>query len=1445
MNNQIDMSDHIKKGADKMVDALGNVGKAVESLSQKVDDLSGKNATINITTNMGDATEDVAQLTDAINKLLDGFKQSNKAKYFQSFENATIDVKTQWNALVSQIENDKRNGTFDINNLYSTKNGGKQTELLRYANAFEALGGNLADINPQIDEFVSKMREAMKAATLDKNGKSTYQFNVSDFKEAFVVFKELEPLVKQLQEAGGEIKGLNFSAWSSFAPQKQDVSEIANLVLEMGMNAQTASESAVEAYEKQGQAAEEAAQKIEKLTQAEMERKLKAEHERGKVNEWQYDFSYDEDKLQKYADKLEELKQAQEQALYMATAYQNRVANGEETDRWGNSNQESMERQIRLYHEYADAIEFVQEKLRESIQNYSPAAEGDNAKELNALVLILRDLHGEIVKISSAFQSFNTEGLSTFLSSIKELGGTNSIIDAQQFQELNEMFKKIESSLDSVKNVLVDVGDGEEFSPLLKVIGSVQDSVKELSESVSKINLNVNMDLGSEVNERLNQKVSKSMNRQLEAYRSLFNAMKSTGKTNKEMLRFFEPEDASISEIIGAYKEVISKAEKQFGKDTYKSKLGKGYDDYLKEVRNATDQFNRATSKKKTDNPLGDLFGKNELMEISSQLGIIADKLDQVVLSATEFKNTFTGSLNVTSSIDDVEKLTNKVKELEEELSKVQTSSTSTESRKLKISSRVNTPQVVAASINATTPNLADESNETSKVADSMLEAANAKEKFAQANKLVEESAKASSTAIKTEADAAKEMSNNVSTSDHKLANQIANKREQSLIRQQKESEKLIEAQAKASNKALEAEYKDRAALAEEMAKGREQAELARKAEEKRQQIAENNAINKELRKELELREKNNEEIKKGLENSIKSSEDKVSGYQNKLNNILVNRKKFQYNTDYNQEIAALEQKIAEFNKQKGLQIVSEEQANELNRLEREIKEMLDTLNAHTKNFDFQLVDVEDIYKQKEAIAKILNENTAMPAGLKELFRSLSQEYQIVIDNRDVLGTVTNVSALNEKLAEYKYRLQESGKTGNSVFTLMGKKIKGITAQFFAMYLSVYDLFNLLRRGYQNVAEIDKQMIELEKVSDMSGSRLEQSFRNSAEAAKDLGSTISDVISATADWSRMGYDADAAEELARVATLYKNVGDGIDVDTANESLISTLQGFQLDASEAESIVDKFNEVANNYAIDSAGIGEALKRSAASFNVANTDLSESIALITATNTVVQDPESVGTMWKTVSARIRGAKTELEDMGEDTEGMVESTSKLRDLVKGMTGFDIMEDENTFKSIYEIIVGIGKEWENLNDVDRAGLLEALAGKRAGNSLAAALQNYELIEKAYATAEGSAGSAMREQEKWEQGLEAKTNKLKASLEELSTTVLDSDFLGGAIDAGRTLIEVFTALIDKAGVIPTVLAGVGTAFGVKSLASGNGRHGKTSPVSMSMPLAMSPIMDT
>ena len=180
--------------------------------------------------------------------------------------------------------------------------------------------------------------------------------------------------------------------------------------------------------------------------------------------------------------------------------------------------------------------------------------------------------------------------------------------------------------------------------------------------------------------------------------------------------------------------------------------------------------------------------------------------------------------------------------------------------------------------------------------------------------------------------------------------------------------------------------------------------------------------------------------------------------------------------------------------------------------------------------------------------------------------------------------------------------------------------------------------------------------------------------------------------------------------------------------------------------------------------------------------------------------------------------RLAKADLEEMGEDTSDMAHSTSDLRDLVKAITGFDIMENETQFKSIYDIVVGIGKEWDKISDVDRSALLQKLAGKAQGNALAAALESPELIEQAYQIAEGSEGSAMREQEIWEESIDARIQKMKASLEVLASDVLDSDMFKALIDGATKLIDLVDTLINEFGSLSTIISGIGSFAFFKSI---------------------------
>lgn len=247
-----------------------------------------------------------------------------------------------------------------------------------------------------------------------------------------------------------------------------------------------------------------------------------------------------------------------------------------------------------------------------------------------------------------------------------------------------------------------------------------------------------------------------------------------------------------------------------------------------------------------------------------------------------------------------------------------------------------------------------------------------------------------------------------------------------------------------------------------------------------------------------------------------------------------------------------------------------------------------------------------------------------------------------------------------------------------------------------------------------------------------------------------LKTTISDLISSTADFARLGFDFDASQELAEVANIYNVVSDDIDsIETATQSIVSTMAAFDVVASDSISIVDKLNEVSNHYAISSGGLGDALTRSASSMAAANNTLDETIALITAANTVVQDPDSVGNAFKTMSMRIRSATTELEAAGLDTEGMAESTAALRAEIKTLSGIDIMIDDDNFKSTYQIMDELSAKWSELTDIQQASITELIAGKRQGNIMSALMENFDIARGALKTSLGSEGSAIEEHEK------------------------------------------------------------------------------------------------
>lgn len=553
--------------------------------------------------------------------------------------------------------------------------------------------------------------------------------------------------------------------------------------------------------------------------------------------------------------------------------------------------------------------------------------------------------------------------------------------------------------------------------------------------------------------------------------------------------------------------------------------------------------------------------------------------------------------------------------------------------------------------------------------------------------------------------------------------------------------------------------------------------------------------------------------IQAALTSEYKSMNDGLADYEAKMRSFN-SRKPEDRSSDYSTALKgytdALERYRNELQKiQNHPELINETEINNLKNMRNELDKAATSLKGIEKGSTAISRD-----KMISKISDYMKKNSAMSKEFKSELEGLIQKLK-------TLGAEADTTRIADEFFKITQRIREAGQEGKKFWDVVKEKAWYGLAGTIGTYFGFNDIIQYGRQAAQIVTNINSKVIDLAKVSEASSDQIYKDFNSYAKIAKDIGGTISDTIEATAAWSKNGYNIPDSKELARVSELYKNVGDNIDIQGANESLISTLKGFQLQADQAEHIVDVFNEVSNNEAISSSGIGTALQRSAASFNAANTSLEKSVALITATNSVLQDEEKTGNMWKTVSARLRGADAELKSMGEDTEGMVESTSKLRDLIKGMTGFDIMKDENTFKDIYDIVLGIGEKWDSLSDVNRASLLEKLAGKNQSNALAAALSNIDVLKKSYQEALNANGSAMREQEEYQKSIQYSIDQTKAKLEELSNDFMSSDFLKGAIDAGGKLVDILDLIVNKLGVIPTMATALGAALSFNNVGRG------------------------
>lgn len=555
--------------------------------------------------------------------------------------------------------------------------------------------------------------------------------------------------------------------------------------------------------------------------------------------------------------------------------------------------------------------------------------------------------------------------------------------------------------------------------------------------------------------------------------------------------------------------------------------------------------------------------------------------------------------------------------------------------------------------------------------------------------------------------------------------------------------------------------------LAETMGKLNEKSQTRVKSEanaaELKQAQAINNALNEQYKKQLSL---NN--LKEQLASKIN-----IASNNSLIDDATINKLKNQLNsitTDSStKEINELKNAINNLSSSDS-GIIRVQQA--IIRLEEKISSI--------KNNKIDLINSNDLSELRTAeseLEKLKGMLTSLKGG--EVINGRAISNQINIANNSV-GTLSNSFAdLNTS----------------------GSRLSSTMRDIFAYAIGgtgIYAVINSVKNASDVVIELNKNMVDLKKVTDETEETYNNFLKNMHSVALELGTQSSAMVNATTNWAKTGKNLQEASKLAENTVLLTKVGDVENVDTAQTYMLPALQAFNIEAEKSITLIDKYNNISNNMATTVNDVGDAMSKSASSMSVAGNSLEQTIALIaTAESQTKLGGAEVGTALKTLSMRLATFK--------DTE-TGEVIPQMAEKIKELSGVDITDINGQLKNTYDIYTEIGRVYKDLDQNTQMQLNEILGGKLRGNIVSAILSNVSELQRAYDLANNSAGSAMNEFEKYQEGIEYSIDRLKEQVNGLYTSFMNSDFLKGLTDGVADAIGMFNKLVGTIGSFPTTM---------------------------------------
>ena len=388
----------------------------------------------------------------------------------------------------------------------------------------------------------------------------------------------------------------------------------------------------------------------------------------------------------------------------------------------------------------------------------------------------------------------------------------------------------------------------------------------------------------------------------------------------------------------------------------------------------------------------------------------------------------------------------------------------------------------------------------------------------------------------------------------------------------------------------------------------------------------------------------------------------------------------------------------------------------------------------------------------------------------------------------------TDLTKLSQQFRNIQTQVQATNVKTTGFFGNLKNGLKDALANMIKYQLAykiIQETVEAIKKMTNAVCELDANLTEFNKVADLSTEKLYEFSDRAYEAADKIGRTGTDMIEAATEFKRAGYDLENSLNMGDAALVMTNVADGINqTSDAASTLISVLNGFNMNESDIMSIVDKMNSVSNQSPVGFDNLANGLERVSGTMNQAGNSLDETIGLLTGGFTQLRNMEKVSTGLITISQRLRA----IDEDGEAIDGL----SAELESAFGSIGVNIEDANGNLRSTYDILSDYAKVYPELTSEQRQYFGELAAGKRQITVFNAIVDEMSAVDKAINQSKDSIGSATNENEIYRQSIQGMKNEFENQFQMLSNEVISSDWIKDLISAGTDFLGVLTDIVKQ-----------------------------------------------